>query len=175
MRLYLMVFVLGLLTRFGFLTPPGDLAWLGNLWVVGTAGLLAATEFFADKVPGADTLWDALHTFIRIPAGAALAAAAMGFDDHTVAAVSALLGGTLASGTHLTKSGTRALINTSPEPFSNWAASFGEEGLVIGGIWLALAQPVVFLTLLIVFVLLMLWLLPRVWRGVRRVAQRLWP
>lgn len=172
LRLYLVVFALGVLARFGFFTPPGDLAWLAHPWITGVAGLLMFLEFFADKIPGVDTLWDAIHTFIRVPAGATLAAAAIGFDHHTAAIVTGLVGGALASGTHLTKSGTRAMINTSPEPFSNWAASFGEEGLVIGGIWLALLQPAVFLGLLALFILLMLWLLPKVWRGVRRVALR---
>lgn len=175
LRLYLAVLLLGLLTRFGLITPPGDLTWLGHHWVIGVAGVLSFVEFFADKIPGVDTLWDALHTFIRIPAGAGLAAAAVGFDQQTAAIVTGLLGGTIASGTHLTKSGARAMINTSPEPFSNWVASFAEEGLVIGGIWMALLQPAVFLALLALFLLMMLWLLPKVWRGVRRVAARLRP
>lgn len=173
MRLYLVVFVLGLLARFGFFAPPGDLAWLTNSWVLGAAGFMTLVEFFADKVPALDSLWDAIHTFIRIPAGAALAAAAVGFDQHTAAVVMGLLGGTITSGTHLTKSGTRALINTSPEPISNWTASFSEDGAVMGGIGLALFSPAVFLALLAGLLVLMLWWLPKVWRGVRRVLGRL--
>jgi len=173
MRLYLVVFVLGLLARFGFFAPPGDLAWLTNSWVLSAAGFMTLVEFFADKVPALDSLWDAIHTFIRIPAGAALAAAAVGFDQHTAAVVTGLLGGTITSGTHLTKSGTRALINTSPEPISNWTASFGEDGAVMGGIGLALFSPAVFLALLAGLLVLMLWWLPKVWRGVRRVLGRI--
>lgn len=172
LRLYLVVFALGLLTRFGFITPTGDLAWLANTWVIGAAGTLAVVEFFADKIPGIDSIWDALHTFIRVPAGAGLAAAAMGFDQHNAALLAGLLGGTLTTGTHLSKAGTRALINTSPEPVSNWVASFGEDGMVVGGIWVALLHPLAFLLLLALFTLTAACMLPRLWRGARRLLTR---
>ena len=128
-------------------------------------------EFLVDKVPGIDSVWDALHTFIRIPAGALLAAGAVAHISPEWAFIAALLGGTLTGGTHLTKAGSRALINTSPEPFSNWAASFGEDFLVAGGLWAALFAPVLFLVALALFIVLVIWLLPKLWRGVKMVSR----
>ncbi len=148
---------------------PPDLAILANPLVIGAAGLMYAVEFFADKIPGVDTLWDTLHTFIRIPAGAVLAAGAVGELGMGAELAAALVGGTLAASTHATKAGTRAVINTSPEPFSNWTLSIGEDIAVFAGLWAALKHPWVFIIALVLFIALMVWLLPKIWRGVRRV------
>lgn len=148
---------------------------LAHPWVLGISGLLFVTEFFADKIPAVDTLWDAVHTFIRIPGGALLAAAAVAGGDPGLALAAGLLGGTVAAGAHLTKAGSRALINTSPEPFSNWAASFTEDAVSLGALWMALLHPLLFLGLLALFVLVALWLLPKLWRGLRRVIAVIFP
>lgn len=171
-RLYAVLFFAGALGRFGYVDLPADLAWLAHPLVIAISGLLFVLEFAADKVPGLDSLWDAVHTFIRIPAGALLAAATLGQHDAAVTLTAALLGGSLAAGAHLTKAASRALINTSPEPFSNVAASTTEDALVIGGLWAALFHPAVFLGLLLLFVAITLWLLPRLWRGLRKVFLR---
>ena len=171
-RLYAVLFFVGALGRFGYVDLPVDLQVLTHPLVIAVSGLLFVLEFAADKVPGLDSLWDAVHTFIRIPAGALLAAGALGQHDPAVTLAAALLGGTLASGAHLTKAASRALINTSPEPFSNVAASTTEDALVIGGLWAALFHPAAFLGLLLVFVIVTLWLLPRLWRGLCKVFQR---
>ena len=170
-RLYLVVFAVGLAGYMGYLELPRGLEVLQHPWVMGAAAFMVLIEFLADKVPAIDSAWDAVHTFIRIPAGALLAAGATGdtLDALTVAA--GLLGGTLTAGTHLTKAGSRALINTSPEPFSNWGASVAEDLSVLGAIWFAIHYPLAFLALLAVFIVLMIWLLPKVWRGVKRVLR----
>ncbi len=173
LRLYAVLFLAGLLGRFGYVDLPESLQVLSHWLVLGASGFMFVVEFFADKVPALDSLWDALHTFIRVPAGAVLAAMALGNHDPAIIVAGAILGGTLAAGTHLTKAGSRALINTSPEPFTNVAASVGEEALVIGGLYAALHHPLVFLALLAAFVLLVAWLLPKLWRGVRQVFRRL--
>jgi hypothetical protein len=135
--------------------------------------MLFLAEFFADKIPGLDSLWDAVHTFIRIPGGALLAAAAVAGNDPGLALAAGLLGGTVAASAHFTKAGSRALINTSPEPFSNWTASFTEDVLSLGALWAALKYPLFFLGMLVLFLLVALWLLPRLWRGLRRIASAL--
>ncbi len=168
-RLYAVVFFLGLLQFFGIYTLPADLHALGNPWVMGAAGFMFLVEFLADKIPGFDSVWDAAHTFIRIPAGALLAAAAVASGDPGMSVAAGILGGAVAAGSHATKAGTRALINTSPEPFSNWTASFSEDALSIGAVWTAIFYPLVFLVFLIVFVVLAIWLLPKLWRGLKRV------
>lgn len=170
LRFYAVLFFLGLMHRTGIYTLPGQLDMLAHPWVLGISGLLFVTEFFADKIPGVDTLWDVVHTFIRIPGGALLAAGAVAGGDPGLALAAGLLGGTVAAGAHLTKAGSRALINTSPEPFSNWTASFTEDAVSLGGLWMALQYPLLFLGMLALFVLMVLWLLPKLWRGVRRVA-----
>ena len=170
LRFYAVLFFLGLLHRTGMYALPGSLEVLAHPWVLGISGLLFATEFFADKIPGVDTLWDAVHTFIRIPGGALLAAAAVAGGDPGLGLAAGLLGGTVAAGAHFTKAGSRALINMSPEPFSNWTASFTEDAASLGALWMALQYPLLFLGLLALFVLVALWLLPKLWRGARRVA-----
>jgi hypothetical protein len=174
-RLYAVVFIAGGLQRLGYITLPSHLGLLSHDWVLIVSFVMLVGEFVADKVPAFDTLWDALHTFIRIPAGILLAWGA--FGDHTPVAqlIVGLVGGALVTGTHLTKAAGRALINHSPEPFSNWLASFTEDALVLGGLWLLHAHPLAFLILLGLFAVLLMWLLPRLWRGLHWVFQKLFP
>jgi hypothetical protein len=168
-NLYAAIFVLGYLGMTGNIVLPPDLQILSDPMVMVAAGFMYCVEFFADKVPGVDTGWDTLHTFIRIPAGAVLSAGAVG-DVGTGAQLAAgIVGGALATGSHMTKAGTRVLINTSPEPVTNWFASIGEDVAVIAGLWTALYHPVLFLVLLVLFILLMIWLLPKIWRGIKKV------
>jgi hypothetical protein len=168
-RLYVTILVVGLLGRQGYLHLPEPLLVLQHSWVLVAAGVMAAGEFLADKVPAFDSFWDALHTFIRIPAGAFLAWGAMGDATPAAQLAAAIVGGMITSGTHLAKSGGRAAINTSPEPFTNWTASAGEDGLVLGGLWLAIAHPLGFLVALVLFLALLAWLLPKMFRYVARI------
>ena len=161
---YAAVLVLGGAERLGLVSLPHDLQVLASPWVMGVAAILFALNFFADKIPYLDSINDMLHTFVRVPAGALLAYGAAGGISPEVAVIAGLLGGTLAAGTHLAKTGSRALINTSPEPFSNIAASLAEDVSVIGGLALAIAHPIVFLCLLALFVGLLIWLLPKLLR-----------
>ena len=172
-RLYAVLFLAGLMARLGYVELPADLGLLTHPAVLGASGFMLLVEFFADKVPGFDTLWDTVHTFIRIPAGALLAALALADRDPALILAAAILGGTLASAAHLAKAGSRALINTSPEPFSNWAASFSEEALLLAGLWAAFAHPAVFLAGLALFLVAALWLLPKIWRGLGVLWRRL--
>lgn len=167
LRLYMTLFMAGMLGRMGWLDLPPALEVLQSTWVLSVAGLLLVIEFLADKIPGVDSAWDAIQTFIRIPAGAILSVAALGQMDPAWTVVAALLGGTLAASAHFTKAGSRALINTSPEPFSNWAASFSEEAVVATGLWAAFFHPWLWFALLALFLLLALWLMPKLWRGMR--------
>ena len=169
LRLYATVFIVGLLSKFGYVPLPTGLSILTNPIVIGVAGVLCVIEFLADKFPYIDSLWDSIHTFIRIPAGALLAMGAINSADPMVSTLVALLGGSLAGATHFTKAGSRALINTSPEPVSNVAASFGEDGLWLTGGWLALAHPAVFIACLIGFAIVMIWFIPKLWRGIKLV------
>ncbi|MFY9941077.1 MAG: DUF4126 domain-containing protein [Desulfobacterales bacterium] len=168
-NLYAAIFMLGFLGATGNISLPPDLLVLTDPLVLFAAGAMYLMEFVTDKIPGVDSAWDALHTFVRIPAGALLAAGAVGDVYPGVALSAAILGGGLAAGTHATKAGARALINTSPEPFSNWSASVAEDLLVVAGLWTALHYPWLFLGLLVVFILLMIWLLPKLWRGIKKV------
>lgn len=168
-RLYLAVLTAGVLARLGWLDLPSGLQVLSSWWVIGVAAALTLAEFVADKVPGFDSVWDGVQTFIRIPAGAILAAAAFGNMDPQWTVAAGLIGGTLAGTAHAAKAGTRALINVSPEPFSNWVASFTEDVSTVGGLLLAFFLPVVFLVLLVLFLIVAAWLLPKLWRGVRRL------
>jgi hypothetical protein len=174
-NLYATILVLGYLSMTGHVVLPPGLEVLSDPLVMGVAGLMYFIEFFADKTPGVDTGWDAIHTFIRIPAGALLAAgAASGFEVNQAAELAAaLVGGTLAAGTHLTKAGSRVMINTSPEPVSNWTASLAEDLAVIGGLWTALNYPVLFLVLLVLFTALVVWLLPKIWRAIKALFRRI--
>src|SRR5688572_18096169 len=174
-RLYLVVFAVGLAGYLGYIELPAGLEVLQHPWVIGTAGFLLLMEFLVDKVPGIDSVWDALHTFIRIPAGALLAAGATGDTLSALTVAAGLLGGTITAGTHFTKAGGRALINASPEPFSNWAASFTEDAAVLTGIWFALVYPIAFLVMLFALIALMVWLLPKLWRTVRAMLRPFHP
>ncbi len=172
-RLYAVLFLAGALARIGYLDLPAHLEVLQEPLVMTVAATLLVAEFVADKVPAFDSVWDGIHTFIRVPAGAVLAAAALGNMDPVWVAVAAILGGTVASAAHATKAGSRALINTSPEPFSNWTASFAEDLAVPVGFWLAIQYPILFLGLLIAFIAFAAWLLPKLWVGLRSVLDRL--
>lgn len=172
-NLYAAVFMLGVLGSTGHAALPPELAILTDPLVITAAGFMYCVEFFADKVPGVDTGWDAIHSFIRIPAGAVLAAGAMAEIGPAAELAGLLIGGSLAATSHVTKAGGRVLINTSPEPVSNWTASLTEDLAVIAGLWTALNHPTVFLVLLVVFIILVAWLLPRIWRGVKFVGCRI--
>ncbi len=172
LRLYALVFVLGALARFGGVQLPGGLGVLAHPLVLGISGLLLLVEFFADKLPWLDSAWDAVHTFIRIPAGAALAAAVMGDQGGALQVAMGLVGGTLAAGTHLAKAGARAAINTSPEPVSNVTTSLGEDVLFAGGMWALVHQPLLFLAGLAVFFILALLLIWALWKFIKRVFRR---
>lgn len=172
LRAYLVIFLVGLAGTLGWFELPEHLRLLQHPLVLGASGFMTFVEFFADKLPWVDSVWDAVHSFIRIPAGAGLAAAVFGDSGAAVALAAAILGGTLAAGVHLAKAGTRAAINTSPEPFSNWSASLAEDAMVPAGLWLAVAHPVVFVVFLIVFLAAAAILLRIVWRGLRRMFGR---
>ena len=161
---YAAVLVLGATQRLGLVALPHDLQVLASPWVMGVAAILFALNFFADKIPYVDSINDMLQTFVRVPTGALLAYGAAAGLSPEVAVIAGLLGGTLAAGTHVAKTGTRAMINTSPEPFSNIAASLVEDVSVIGGLALAIAHPITFLCLLALFVGLLIWLLPKLVR-----------
>ena len=174
-RLYLVVFAMGLGGYFGYIELPPGLKVLQHPWVIGAAGVMLAMEFLADKVQGLDSVWDAIHTFIRIPAGALLAAGATGDTLNALTVAAGLLGGTITAGTHFTKAGGRALINLSPEPFTNAAASFTEDAVVLAAIWFALHYPIVFLILLAIFIVFMIWFIPKVWRAIAALVRRMRP
>ena len=168
-NLYATLLMLGLMANTGNIALPPDLQIVANPLVIGAAGLMYCVEFFADKVPGVDTGWDAIHTFIRIPAGAMLAAGSIGDLNPAVELAAAIAGGGVAAASHATKAGSRVLINTSPEPFSNWAASIGEDVAVIAGMWASIQHPTLFLVLFVLFILLLIWLLPKLWVGIKKV------
>ncbi|MDF1590467.1 MAG: DUF4126 domain-containing protein [Desulfobacterales bacterium] len=168
-NLYAALLVLGILGMTGNIVLPPDLQILTNPIVVVAAGLMYLVEFVADKIPGVDTGWDTVQTFVRIPLGALLAAGAVGEVNPPLALAAAIAGGSLAAGTHAAKSGARVIINTSPEPFSNWIVSLLEDFVVIVGLWAALYHPWVFVALLAIFIVLLIWLLPKLWRGVKKI------
>jgi Domain of unknown function (DUF4126) len=173
LRLYLVVFVVGLLGKLGYVPLPDTLKLLMNPLVLGAAGFMAFVEFFADKIPWLDSAWDAVHTFLRIPAGAALAAGMLGDSGDGVAMAAAIIGGTLTAGTHFGKAGTRAVANTSPEPFSNIGLSLVEDTMVAGGLALAMANPVIFLVLLLIFVIALVVLIRFILKGLSMVVNKL--
>ena len=172
-NLYATIGVLGFLGITGNIVLPEQLHVLQNPLVIGAAGLMYVVEFFADKTPGVDTGWDTIHTFIRLPAGVMLAAGAVGEVNPAVVIVAGILGGTIAATSHSLKAGSRILINTSPEPFSNWTASILEDVVVVAGLWTALHHPVAFLGLFVLFLLLAIWLLPKIWHGIKALFIRL--
>jgi hypothetical protein len=141
LRLYAVVFLTGLAGAMGWVPLPSGLQVLQQMPVLVAAGALLLVEFVADKIPGLDSLWDGLHTVLRIPAGAALAAGVFGGDQASWAVIAGLLGGTLAATSHVAKATTRAAVNTSPEPFSNIALSLAGDALVPAMLWLAVQEP----------------------------------
>ena len=172
-NLYAAIATLGILGATGSLDLPPDLVVLQSPAVIAAAGFMYCVEFFADKVPGVDTAWDGLHTFIRIPAAAILAAGALGEVDPAITLVGAILGGALAATSHTLKAGTRVLINASPEPFSNIAVSLVEDTVVIAGLLGAVYHPAFFLAFIALFILAAIWAIPRIWRGVRLLAAKI--
>jgi hypothetical protein len=171
-NLYATVAVLGLLERYGLAHLPGDLKVLANPWVLGVALALYVVEFCADKIPYVDTVWDAVHTFVRVPAGAVLAYGATAQLDPAARTVALLAGGGLALSSHATKATLRAAANVSPEPFSNWALSITEDVVAVAAIVLAVVKPLAVLFVILVFLLVAAWLLPKIVRRLRRLITR---
>jgi Domain of unknown function (DUF4126) len=172
LRLYLVVFLTGLAGSMGWIVLPAGLQILQHPIMLAASGFMLFVEFFADKIPGVDSLWNIAHSVISIPAGAALAAGVFGADDATMALVAGLLGGSLAATSAATRVATRAAINTSPEPFTNVGASFAEEGLVVGGLWLATHHPAIFAVALVIMLGAMVWLLVATWRALAALRAR---
>lgn len=172
-NLYATVAVLGLLQRFGWAELPGGLDVLGNWWLIGLALLMYAVEFVADKVPYVDSVWDVIHTFVRVPAGAVLALSATVDLPAGVQAAALLLGGSLALSTHGTKATLRATANASPEPFTNWTLSLLEDVFAVGATLFAVFNPVAILVVIVIFLLVFAWLAPKVWRRLRRMTASL--
>ena len=175
-RLYAVLFLIGLAGHFHWYGwhSPQSLAILSHPIVLGANGLLLLVEFFADKIPGLDSIWDAAHTFVRIPAGALLAAGVIGAEEGSAWALAAgLIGGSITAGTHFTKAAGRLAINASPEPISNWLASFSEDAAVLSGMWLALQYPSAFLALLALFIILICWLLPKLFKFLHTMLRRI--
>lgn len=173
LNLYAALATIGILGATGQMDLPPDLEILGHPLVIAASVFMYLVEFVADKVPGVDTTWDTLHTFIRIPAGAVLALGAIGDVEPAIQVAALIIGGSVAATSHSFKAGARVLINTSPEPFSNWTASLIEDGLVIGGVTLAVLQPTAFIVLFALFLVLVVWLTPKIWRGIKLLWVRL--
>ncbi|MEP6924692.1 MAG: DUF4126 domain-containing protein [Pyrinomonadaceae bacterium] len=169
-NLYATVFILGFFQKIGVAKLPGGLEILDNWWIIGIAAGLYAVEFVADKVPYVDSVWDVIHTFIRVPAGAILAYAAVaGFNDPSINVIAFLLGGGVALSSHGTKTAARAFANLSPEPVSNWILSIVEDIIAIGGALLAIFAPILLGIVVIVFLFAFFWLFPKILRAFRRV------
>jgi len=168
-NLYATVTALGLLQKLGATKLPGGLEVLDNWWIIGIAGGLYLVEFFADKIPYVDSVWDVVHTFIRIPAGAVVAYAATTDMDPTYSVVATMLGGGLAFASHGTKAAARVGANFSPEPVSNWALSLVEDVIAFAGTFLAVFAPVIIAGVLLIFLVFFVWFFPKVFRAVRRL------
>ena len=171
-NLYATVLTLGMLQRFHLVKLPGGLDMLGEWWVIGLAAALYAVEFVADKIPAVDSAWDAIHTFIRVPAGAILAASAFADFDPAVKMAAMILGGGLALGSHGAKAATRLAANTSPEPVSNVALSLAEDVVAFGSTILTAFFPVLMLIIVAVFLVVMIWLTPKTVRALRWLIAR---
>lgn len=172
-RLYLVVFITGLAGMLGWLPLPSGLHVLQHPAMLAGSGFMLFVEFFADKIPGVDSLWDIVHSVIRVPAGAALAAGVFGADSATMGSVAGLLGGALAATSFATKASTRAAVNTSPEPFSNIAVSLAEDGAVMGAMWLATNHPIAFGITLVITLVLSVWLLIVLVKYLKAIWRRL--
>jgi len=172
-NLYAALLILGLGGATGNITLPNELVILENPFVIGAAAVMYLIQFFADKIPGVDSIWDAAHTFVRIPAGAMLAAGAVGDVSPALEIAAGILGGGTAATSHATKTGTRLMINTSPEPVTNWTASISEDLMVIAGLWTALHYPILFIILFIGFIGLAIWLLPKLWMLIRELLMKM--
>lgn len=172
-NLYAALLILGLGGTTGNIALPNELAVLENPFVIGAAAVMYLIQFFADKIPGVDSIWDAAHTFVRIPAGAMLAAGAVGDVSPALEIAAGILGGGTAATSHATKTGTRLMINTSPEPVTNWTASISEDLMVIAGLWTALNHPILFIILFIGFIGLAIWLLPKLWTLIRGLLMKM--
>jgi hypothetical protein len=168
-NLYATVTILGLMQKFGVTHLPGGLDVLDNWWIIGVAGLLNAVDFYADKIPYVDSVWDVVHTFIRVPAGAIVAYGATNQMDSSVHVIATLLGGGLALSSHGTKAALRAGANLSPEPVSNWVLSIVEDIIAIAGTILAVIAPVLIAIVLIIFLIFFFWFFPKVVRAMRRI------
>jgi hypothetical protein len=168
-NLYATVSVLGLLQKFGATKLPGGLDVLDNWWIIGIAGFLYLIEFFADKIPYVDSVWDVVHTFIRVPAGAIVAYAATNQMDESVGVIATLLGGGLAFSSHGTKAALRAGANLSPEPVSNWVLSIVEDVIAFAGSILAVFAPILIAIVLLIFAVFFLWFAPKIFRAVRKL------
>lgn len=172
LRLYAVVFLTGLAGHMGWVELPQGLQVLQSWPVLVASGFMLMVEFTADKIPWVDSMWDTAHTFIRIPAGAALAAAVFGWDHTQAALIAALAGGTLAATAHSAKASTRAMVNTSPEPLSNLALSLAGDAMVPGLLWLAWEYPVAFFIALAIGLAVMVVLIVLMARFVRALWQR---
>jgi hypothetical protein len=166
-NLYATLAMLGILGASGNIALPESLIVLQDPIVIIAAGIMYCVEFVADKTPGVDTGWDAIHSFIRIPAGVLLAAGAVGEVTPALAVAAGILGGSISATSHMIKAGSRVLINTSPEPFTNWTASVVEDVAVVGGLWAALHYPIAFLVAFVIFAVISIWLLPKIWKGIK--------
>lgn len=167
-NLYATVAILGLASRYGWVQLPEQFKVFDNEWIIGAAAVLYVIEFVADKIPWIDSIWDSVHTLIRPVGGALIAVASMGDHSPVVTGLIALLGGTVAAGSHATKAGTRVAANASPEPFSNWALSLGEDAFVIGLSFIALQYPLVALVVSVVIVLLIIFTARSIWKWLRK-------
>ncbi|MDF0677635.1 MAG: DUF4126 domain-containing protein [Nitrosomonas sp.] len=172
-NLYAALLILGLGGATGNIALPNELVVLENPFVIGAAAVMYLIQFFADKIPGVDSIWDAAHTFVRIPAGAMLAAGTVGDVSPALEIAAGILGGGTAAISHATKTGTRLMINTSPEPVTNWTASISEDLMVIAGLWTALHYPILFIILFIGFIGLAIWLLPKLWTLIRGLLMKM--
>ena len=172
-NLYATVAALGIANRLEMIQLPQNLEVLSHPGVIAIACIMYFIEFFADKVPYLDTGWDALHTFIRVPAGAILAARSLGDLNPALELMALLAGGSITLIAHATKATTRLAINASPEPFSNWAASITEDLTVFGSLWLMFNHPIVMIILVLVFLALVAWLVPKIYRLAKRGFQAL--
>ncbi|MFN0124047.1 MAG: DUF4126 domain-containing protein [Blastocatellia bacterium] len=171
-NLYATVLTLGLLQHYKWVSLPGSMSAVGNWWVIGVAATMYAVEFVADKIPAVDSAWDAIHTFIRVPAGAIMAASAFADFDPMVTTVAMLAGGGVALSSHGTKAVTRLAANTSPEPVSNITLSLAEDVITFASTFMLAFYPVVILVVVVIFLIVAIWIVPKIIRALRRMVAR---